>query len=403
MFVFLHLYELEERIAFGWDQVQNSWVMKDMIIDHKFPLEGMVARANSGFYIGPAYYYLLAPFYYLFRLDPIANGYFAATVAIGTFTAVFLVIKKLFTTRIALLAIALYTFSSHIVFLDRVSWPVVFIPVISILIFYYLYQSIVGKTSNLLFLAAVVGFSFHFHFTAIFYPIIVVLAIPLLIYKRDIVKYALLSLPIFVAWFIPNILAGINNGFSAGNNIVQFANVYFHGFHLVRFKQLLPDAFIQLESILYFKELRIVSFLLLPIFMYMYYRRFLSKRAYSLLYLSCLWFIVPWIVFTTYSGEITDYYFSLTIPIAVMIIAYLSDMLLQNKFLMIRVLTAAFWIFYAVTNLYIFWNAKNPTLPIARKNVQQAIQRGETIDFKAGNPEAYLYYVQMLNKEQKVR
>src|SRR5574341_1124708 len=189
IFVFLRLYELEERIAFGWDQVQNSWVMKDMIIDHKFPLEGMVARGNSGFYIGPAYYYLLAPFYYLFRLDPIANGFFAATVAIMTFMTVYLVTKKLFTIRVALFAIALYTISSHMIFLDRVSWPVVFIPIISVLTFYYLYQSIVGKSSNLLFLAAVVGFSFHFHFTAVFYPIIVALAMPLFIFKKDAMKY----------------------------------------------------------------------------------------------------------------------------------------------------------------------------------------------------------------------
>lgn len=35
---------------FGWDQVDNAWAAQNMIVNHKFPLLGMVAKQNSGIY-----------------------------------------------------------------------------------------------------------------------------------------------------------------------------------------------------------------------------------------------------------------------------------------------------------------------------------------------------------------
>jgi len=75
---YLRLFELEDRIQFTWDQVQNAWIMKEMLIDGAWPFVGMIAKQNAGLFVGPAYYYLLVPFYALFHLDPIAGGFFAA-------------------------------------------------------------------------------------------------------------------------------------------------------------------------------------------------------------------------------------------------------------------------------------------------------------------------------------
>src|SRR3989304_3365517 len=109
-FVFLRFWDMEGRMQFTWDQVQNAWVMKDMIVDHKLPLEGMVAKLNSGIHIGPAYYYLLVPFYLAIDLDPIAGGVFAGAVAIATFIALFAVLRNIFSYETALAGLTLYTF-----------------------------------------------------------------------------------------------------------------------------------------------------------------------------------------------------------------------------------------------------------------------------------------------------
>jgi len=52
---FLRFYQLDTRSPFGWDQVDNAWAVKNIIIDHRFPLVGMQAKLNSGIYIGPLY------------------------------------------------------------------------------------------------------------------------------------------------------------------------------------------------------------------------------------------------------------------------------------------------------------------------------------------------------------
>ena len=57
--IFLRLYNVDKQNPFGWDQVDNAWTAKNMIINHWYPLVGMVAKQNSGFYIGPLYYYLI--------------------------------------------------------------------------------------------------------------------------------------------------------------------------------------------------------------------------------------------------------------------------------------------------------------------------------------------------------
>jgi 4-amino-4-deoxy-L-arabinose transferase-like glycosyltransferase len=169
LFLFLRFFELEERMQFTWDQVENAWMMKNILIDGKLPLQGMVAKGNTGFYIGPGYYYLLAPFYKIFELDPVAGAYFAGTVSFITWLVLIVVAKRLFNNQTALLAGFLYAITQYIIGFDRIAWPVVFIPLISIAIFYFLWQVTQGNNKAFLFLALFQGFAFHFHFTAIFF------------------------------------------------------------------------------------------------------------------------------------------------------------------------------------------------------------------------------------------
>ena len=75
--VFFRFYGFEEKHGFSWDQVDNAWAAKNILVEHKFPLVGMVAKQNSGFYIGPMYYYYVAFFYLLTNLDPIASVFIA--------------------------------------------------------------------------------------------------------------------------------------------------------------------------------------------------------------------------------------------------------------------------------------------------------------------------------------
>ncbi|MCL4386320.1 MAG: glycosyltransferase family 39 protein [Cyanobacteria bacterium] len=158
----MRFYQIDTRNGFGWDQVDNAWAAKKIIVDHNFPLLGMVARGNSGIYIGPAYYYLISIFYWFTNLDPIASGIFAGLTSIFTFFTIFFVIKKLFSFNMALIAVFINTISFFAIMFDRTQWPDYLIPAVSLIIFYCLYQILLCKPRYLIFLAIALGFSFSF-------------------------------------------------------------------------------------------------------------------------------------------------------------------------------------------------------------------------------------------------
>lgn len=392
-FVFLRFYDIENRIQFTWDQIQNAWVMKDMLVDHKMPLEGMVVKLNSGFYIGPAYYYLLAPFYFVFNLDPIAGGYFAGLVGVVTVIALYVVTKSLFSTSVALISMGMYTISFHAIISDRIAWPVVFIPLVSLLIFYFLYKSVMVGEKYLLYLAAVLGFSFHIHFTSIFYIMILLCTMPLLIRRKIAWKYYVLSTFIFLVWFIPNILAEGFKNFGSGKNIIRYLNSYYLGIHFRRIMQVFGDSMIEAESTIFFFQLRFLKYVFLPFFLFLYLRRNVTQKRVTFVYLMLLWFFIPLLVFSVYSGEISDYYFSLTRPFAIITIAYVTWFLWRKGFWVIRLLLCLLGIYYTYVNISAFVDKKYSILPQARQNTLQAIRENRRIDFQEGVPESYLYYL----------
>ena len=395
--LFFRFYQLGTKSGFGWDQVDNAWSAKNIIIDRKWPLLGFQAKGNSGFYIGPAYYYLISIIYFFTNLDPIASGIFAGLTSIFTFFIFYFLIKKMFSFQVALLAIFIHTFSFHIINANRVQGPVNFISPISLIIFFTLFKIINGELKYLLLLATALGFSFHIHFTCIFFPMIVFLSLPLFPKKRQLLRYSLLSLPLFFIWLIPMILAELGSQRGSTNNMFNYLQTYYHGFHLVRVLQLLPDAFIEFEGILFsgfetFKSIRLIGYFLLPLFCLIYFFSRPSRKRFIFCYLMGLWFFVPWLVFSVYSGEISNYYFYLTRPMIIIILSYLTFNLLKLKNLFVKTSIIVFWLFYSFANTQSFFNLKHRALDDQRIQVKEAIKRGEVIKFQHGVPESYLYY-----------
>jgi len=396
--VFTRFYQLETRLGFGWDQVDNAWAAKNIIIDHKFPLVGMVAKGNSGFNIGPLYYYFVAIFYWIFNLNPIASGYIAGVTSIFTFFVIFYVVKKLFSSSIALIAVGVYVISNFIILSDRSQWPVNFIAPISFLIFYFLYNVLVGEMKYLLLLALAIGISFSVHFTAVFYPIIVLFCLPFLPRNQKTIKYILLSLPVFLIFLAPNYIANISSENSQIDNITFYLNVYYHGFHLTRILQLTHDAFIEFQLIMmgWFHDMNY----LLPIaFSVVYFFLKPTRKKLIMCYLIGLWFIVPWFVFAIYKGEISNYYFFSTRPVAILILAYLTYWLSSIKNYLPKIVILAFWCYFSYVNMIQFLAPRPGGLQGHIQNAKNAIKNGQFIDAYPYTPESYLYYYYSRNKK----
>lgn len=396
--IFLLFYELESRTEFRWDQVDNAWAAKDIIVDHKLPLVGMQVKQNSGFFIGPAYYYFIAPFYWIFNLDPIASGVIAGVTGIVTFVTIFYFTKKLFSFDVALMTLFLYTVSFEIIRAERFQWPVNLLPAVSLAILYALYNVLQGKAKYVLILALAVGLSFQLNFTAIFFPILIFLCFPLFPRVKEMIRYSLLSIPLFLAWFIPVVVYEIGSHASSTKSMVGYIDTYYHSIHIRRILQLASDAFLEFAALLWFPFLNFLKYALLPLFGVVFLWRSYSKKLIILFYLFCIWILVPWLVFSTYSGEITNYYFSITRPVALITASYLLVWILKRKYFLINICLIIGLGLYGYSNILHFFSQDIQGLDYHRKKTLAIIEKGGKIEFQQGVPESYIYYYYTTHK-----
>lgn len=392
VYTFLRFYQFESRNPFTWDQVDNAWVAKDIIVDHRWPLVGMQAKQNSGFYIGPAYYYLMAIVYFFTNLDPIASGILAGLTSIITFWVIFYLTKKMFSFQLGLIVSFIQTFSVYIISLNRTQWPINFIAPISLVIFYALYQIILGKEKYIFLLSLALGFSFHLNFTAVFFPLMIFFALPFFPRNKRMLKYSFAAVPLFLIWLIPNFIANLRSENVHTNSLFFYLQTYYHGFHFVRVLQLAKDALIEFDGVL-IEFIKPLKYLLLPIFLFAYYFGKPSRKRFVFCYLAILWFLVPWLAFSLYSGEITNYYFSLTRPISLIIAAFVTFKVFQFKNKIAKIVIITYWLYFVVINIQKFQKFDyHQGLAYHRMQVKEAIERGEKIKFQQGIPKSYLYY-----------
>lgn len=392
IFLFFRFFQLEERAQFTWDQVDFAWNAKNIIIEHKYPLVGMVAKQNTGIFMGPAYYYLTAFFYWFFNLDPIASPIFAGVVSIVSFIAFFYVTKKIFGENVAFVATILYTFSNYFINADRIQWSVNFIPLVSFIIFYALYNILQNKPKYFLLFAAALGFSFHIHFTSIVYVLIFLCISPLIPRSRKNLLYALCSIPVLLVWFVPSFIAQMSAKNPGAITMVAFFNSSFHGVHLRRLIQIAPDAFVEFNTFTLFRVIEYAKFLLVPVFVYFFFLKSPNKKKFLLLYLIGLWFLVPWLVLGTFRGELSQYYFALTRPIAIWVSAYLLGLLLFSKNYLAKSVAIIYLIIFAYVNVGEFAQVKMQGIAYHKKIVYQKVKRGEGNMFLYGAPDSYLHY-----------
>lgn len=397
----LRLYQVEIKSPFGYDQVDNAWAAKNFIVNGQWPLVGMVAKANSGIYIGPLYYYFVSFFYFIFNLNPIASTAISLVSSIITFFVIFYITKKMFSIELALIAVLINTFCFKIILFDQVQWPVQLLPAISFLIFYFLYKVITGDVKKMIPLAIFTGVAFNLHFTAIFFPIIIFLSLPFFPRNRKTFKYMLCSLPCFLIFLIPNIIYLIINS-TANLTTSSYLSTYYHGFHLQRMFQIMGDAFIQFDPYLAIDSVKPFKFLLLPLFFIIFYLKPLSLKKSRFLYLVLLWFVIPWLVFTTYSGEISDYYFIINRFIVLLILSYFIYLIWSIKHKFIKALVIIFLLVYSYYGVLQFLPYKDEGNFVEReKKAREAVDSGRRIEFQVGVPESYYYYY-LMQKEKGI-
>lgn len=158
----LRLYKLDTFYTFDHDQDLFSWIVRDIVVDGHFRLIGQLTSID-GLFIGPLFYYLLVPFFILFKMNPL--GALVPAVLLGVFTAFsfYFVISSFFGKKAGLIAAFFYAIPLGSVFYDR--WVVPTQPTIlwSVWFLYVLLSLLKGNLKVIPLLGLLTGLIWHIH------------------------------------------------------------------------------------------------------------------------------------------------------------------------------------------------------------------------------------------------
>lgn len=160
----LRIYHLRELAGFDYDAETAAWWIKSLIVDHKVSLIGQEISLG-GIYAAPFYYFFLAPFFLVFRMDPIAENAAVSCLAVVTMLMVFIIGQKLFDYRVGLVSLCIYAISLQINSYDRTTSPSNPIMLVSLLVLFVILQA-KQNWKHFLALGSLFGLSFSFIPTA---------------------------------------------------------------------------------------------------------------------------------------------------------------------------------------------------------------------------------------------
>ncbi len=328
---FKYFYNFQKRAFFEFDQEYLSMEAKKIIIDKDFTLIG-APTSVGGMFIAPFYNYFMALAHFVGGMNPYTVDFVSSLWGVANLVAIFLVGKKLFGLKVGLFSFIIALLSFQFLRTEGLP-PLLFpLPFCSLLIFYLLTK----KRINWFWLAALVGFSFHLHFSAVFFlPMIFFV---LLWQKPKDFSIKKLFIPFLIILFFvsPLILFELRNQFFISKNFVVFLRQKGGDFNL--FSQILKSLDISLRNLgnlVYHQPLSFSKIFLSSFFLLM---TFFSGRKRKIVLLSLVWILLPILIFAFYKGHIINYYFVIQEPIFFLLIGLSLDFIFEKlvgKFLIV--------------------------------------------------------------------
>ncbi|NTU73514.1 hypothetical protein HGB07_05100 [Candidatus Roizmanbacteria bacterium] len=400
--MYLRFWRIESTGGYGWDQARDAWKVRDVLMG-QFVLNG--PRTGVGhFHLGPLWYYIEAPFYFISNYDPIGAQYANILVNLFNFIALFWVTRRVFGNGTALFTTGIYTMSRYLVEINRTPWNVSPIPGVAVLIFYGIYQVVFYKKYRWIpMVAFLTGLFSHLHFAVVFLPPIIALSFLAAKDKKKVFLYSLLSLPLFLIWLIPIALFDLQSKGADSNLFQSFLHDYWVGIHLQFFLHRLNDAFVQFQTVLLLGgDYPLLKFILPVLFVvFLLFEHDAKKRILG--YLIVLWFLVPLLVYGVYGGSTSEYYVLFNIPMVLWITAYVQGRLLKGVG-SFRVIVIVFLVALWGWNIYLQTKGQwiKPAyggLVQQKDEVRQKIRKGEKMEYNEGIIQTYLYQIWALDKK----
>ena len=356
---FYRLYRIEDYMTFLGDEGRDVLVVYN-ILHGKLTLLGPTSSVG-GFFLGPIYYYFMAPFLWLFNYNPVGPAIGVALIGIATVFLLYKIALTLFNKRIALIASFLYSISPLVVTYSRSSWnpnPMPFVSLLTLISVFYA----IKKNSLKLFVMCgfLMGIAFQFHYLALFLGTIVLFYVLFTtVYKSNlkrsieqfIKRVGAIFLGLIIGWS-PFLAFEIRHDFIDFKNVFNFVvhsqdtgvssglfsiiyDLFFRlfartifGFPPIEHTGIYGNSILWAWSMLALA----IGVLSVVILLSNFYKSLKVKNENFYKYaLLTFWLIIGISLFGLYKKAIYDYYLAFLFPLPFILVAILFDYIYLNK------------------------------------------------------------------------
>ncbi len=136
---FLRLYRISEYMTFLGDEGRDAIIVRRLLVNFDPVLIGP-GTSIGNMYLGPLYYYLIAPSLLLANFSPVGPAVFIALLGVATCAFIWFVAREWFGKLAAVIAVLLYSISPVVITYSRSSWNPNIMPFFALLCIYSVWR-----------------------------------------------------------------------------------------------------------------------------------------------------------------------------------------------------------------------------------------------------------------------
>lgn len=225
----LRLYRLDDFAIFLGDQGRDAIIMKRIVTFEHFPAVGPSSSVGQ-VYLGPFYYYFMAPWLSMFHMNPIGPVVGVALLSSLFIVMAYLMIADIFDRKTAMLTSIFIAFSSTLIDLSRFSWNPNILPMFSFIAVYFFIKAILTKDRPFFILTGLfAGFAFQLHYVmfSLLFAFLVISLHQLSLHRKKAKQYLIsvfLTIGAFITVNVPLIFFDLRHQFLNLKNFITLFN-----------------------------------------------------------------------------------------------------------------------------------------------------------------------------------
>lgn len=355
---FLRLYRISEYMTFLGDEGRDVIIARRLLVEGHPPLIGP-GTSIGNMYLGPIYYYMMAPALLLANFSPVGPAVQIALLGIATIFFVWLATKEWFGPRVALVAAALYAISPTVIIYSHSSWNPNIMPFFALLSIYSVWRIWSAKDYRWL---IVLGISYAFvlqsHYLGLLllptFGIFWLLALRNLRLIGSFAKYSLIALGIFAILMSPLVIFDARHGW---NNFTAMRKFFLERQETVSIRpwNSIPKIWPIFEEIvsrlLTAKNTFIAGWLALILALGSFWAWLKEKEKRPSLYLLFSWLGFALIGLGLYKQQIYDHYYGFFFPAPFILLGIVFDYIFRKVGIINRYLISGLLLGLVVLNL----------------------------------------------------